>query len=69
MALLWLRRTGSVVDPVLVSTSGDELAGPAILDALRYGIKLSFLGECVVRVDWWKPGFIVKSYTINLILV
>jgi len=27
--------TGLVVDPVLVSTSGDELAGPAILDALR----------------------------------
>lgn len=26
---------GLVVDPVLVSTSGDELAGPAILDALR----------------------------------
>ncbi|XP_024394819.1 thiamine biosynthetic bifunctional enzyme TH1, chloroplastic isoform X1 [Physcomitrium patens] len=26
---------GLVVDPVLISTSGDELAGPAILDALR----------------------------------
>lgn len=24
------------MDPVLISTSGDELAGPAILDALRY---------------------------------
>jgi hydroxymethylpyrimidine kinase/phosphomethylpyrimidine kinase/thiamine-phosphate diphosphorylase len=25
-----------VVDPVLVATSGDELAGPAVLDVLRY---------------------------------
>jgi len=51
-----LRRTGLVVDPVLVSTSGDELAGPAILDALRYGLKLSFLGECVCKgrlVEAW----------------
>lgn len=30
------------MDPVLVSTSGDELAGPAILDALRYSELLYF---------------------------
>lgn len=46
-----------VVDPVLVSTSGDELAGPAILDALRYGVKLSFLGECVCKGRLLKAWF------------
>jgi hypothetical protein len=37
------------VDPVLVSTIGDELAGPAILDALRYG-ELLYCLSCSISL-------------------
>ena len=36
-------KAGLVVDPVMVSTSGDVLAGPSILTSFRYAIHSSEL--------------------------
>ena len=33
---LFLLKAALVVDPVMISTSGDILAGPSVLDGFRY---------------------------------